>query len=181
MSSEMEETVLNCDSPGESSDVARLCRIGDVVEKITGGCSTKKTDYISDGVLVLNKGHIKGYGIVDLGDHERFVSVKYANDNPTRVVKKDTVLVTLRDLSVKADFLGLIGTYKRHQDALITQGMYSLDLGEEIFAPYLVYYSNSPGYRAYVKRNKIGSTQVHLRNGQFLDIKIRRFQVITAI
>ena len=90
----MEETVLNSASPGESKSEARVYRIGDVVEKITGGCSTKKTDYISDGVLVLNKGHIKGYGIVDIGDKERFVSDKYASANLSRVVKKDTVFGT---------------------------------------------------------------------------------------
>ena len=150
----------------------QVCRIRDVVNQLIGGCSTKKTDYIGSGILVLNKGHIKEYGIVDLGNKERFISCNYADKNSSKVIKRNTILVTLRDLSVKANFLGLIGMYKKSEDAIITQGMYALDLRDEVYAPYLVYYSNSPRYRLYVKQHKIGSTQVHLRNGQFLDIKI---------
>jgi len=171
--SEVLKKVVAIDEANDENHIGyKICRIGDVVKKITGGCSTKKTDYINSGVLVLNKGHIKEYGIVDLGKKERFVSSEYASNNPLKIVKKETVLVTLRDLSVKADFLGLIGTYKKTEDAIITQGMYALDLEENVYAPYLVYFSNSPSYRVHVKLNKIGSTQVHLRNGQFLNIEI---------
>ena len=146
--------------------------IGDLVNKMVGGCSTKKSDYLSEGILVLNKGHIKANGIVELGIKKRYVSKEYASNNPTKVVASGTVLVTLRDLSVKADFLGLIGRYRETEKALITQGMCSLDLNESVLPNYLIHYSNAPVYRDSVKEMKVGSTQVHLRNGVFLGIGI---------
>ena len=146
--------------------------IGDLVNKLVGGCSTKKSDYLSEGILVLNKGHIKANGVVDLGIQKRYVSKKYASNNLARVVANGTVLVTLRDLSVKADFLGLIARYRGTEQALITQGMCSLDLKESVLPNYLIHYSNAFVYRVSVKEMKVGSTQVHLRNGVFLGIGI---------
>jgi len=150
----------------------KYVRVGDLVTRLVGGCSTKKTDYFSAGVLVLNKGHIKTSGKVDLGDNKRYVTKKYAQNNSDKIIRNGSVLVTLRDFSVKADFLGLIGRYRGTENALITQGMCFLEINDFVIPNYLVYYSNAPFYRNYVKKNKVGSTQVHLRNGQFLNTKI---------
>jgi type I restriction enzyme S subunit len=168
----MSEVALNIEESPSVKEEYKIVQIKDVVKKITGGCSTKKSDYFDEGVLVLNKGHIKTYGRVILGKHKRYVIEDYADENPSKIIDINTVLVTLRDLSVKADFLGLIGIYRGASKAIITQGMYALELHDNIDAKYLFYFSNSPAYRVYVKRTKVGSTQVHLRNGHFLDASL---------
>jgi type I restriction enzyme S subunit len=165
----MSEVAVNIEESPSEKEEYKIVQINDVVKKITGGCSTKKSDYFDDGVLVLNKGHIKTYGSVILGKNRRYVTEGYADENPSKIIDSNTVLVTLRDLSVKADFLGLIGIYRGASKAIITQGMYALELHDNVDAKYLIYFSNSPAYRVYVKRTKVGSTQVHLRNGHFLD------------
>lgn len=146
-------------------------KIRDVVKGITGGVSTKKSDYTDSGVLVLNKGDIKKFGKVALKDNPNRVAEELATRNENKIVNKGSLLVTLRDLSNKADFLGLISIYPHREKALITQGMYSLELYDETDKRLLVHYSNSPQYRKIVKQNKVGATQVHLRNDQFLDIE----------
>lgn len=145
-------------------------KIEDVVADMTGGCSTKKDDYIQQGVLVLNKGNIAPKGKVKVPEPKKYVTNLYAEKNSDKVIQTGSILVTLRDLSVKADFLGLIARYEGFEKALITQGMYSLKISTLIDENLFIYFSNSPYYRDHVKSIKVGTTQVHLRNGQFLSI-----------
>jgi len=146
--------------------------IGNFVTEFTGGCSPTKGDYTKSGFLVLNKGNIKPNGEVHFGSERKFVSNDYASDYPDRKINHSDLVVTLRDLSQKADFLGLIGVYRESEDALLTQGAYLIRCKQGLEPKYLVYFSNSPSYRNHVKRCKHGSTQVHLRNGDFLGIPI---------
>lgn len=102
----------------------------------------------------------------------------FAEKNAKKIVPDRAVLVTLRDLSQKADFLGLIGRYRGEQPALITQGMYGLKVNPHVaIENFLIAFSNSPQYRIQVKREKVGATQVHLRNGQFLDFAVPIFAI----
>jgi len=136
----MSEVVL----PAFEEKDTPVVQIRDVVKTITGGCSTKKSDYINSGVLVLNKGHIKTYGVVETGSSPKHVSKEYACQNKSRLIRAGTIVVTLRDLSAKANFLGLVAVYKGREPALITQGMYAIDLKENVDPKYFFYYANSP-------------------------------------
>lgn len=150
----------------------RVTTIGSCVAALIGGASPSEKDYTEAGVLVLNKGDIKTYGKIKLKESVRRTSSAFASKHASKIVSTRSLLVTLRDLSSKADFLGLIGLYEGTEEALITQGMYSILLSDGLLGRYLMYYSNAPAYRTIVKREKHGATQVHLRNGEFLSIPI---------
>jgi type I restriction enzyme S subunit len=142
------------------------------ITSMTGGASPSVENYAPTGVLALNKGDIKLYGrLADKQDQKR-VPLKFAQLHRTKLVQKGDLLVTLRDLSSKADFLGLIAQFMGTEVALPTQGMYALSVAENTLPKFLMYFSNSPIYREVMKREKVGATQVHLRNDQFLDIPL---------
>ncbi|WP_312958450.1 restriction endonuclease subunit S [Stutzerimonas nitrititolerans] len=153
-------------------------KLSDCIEAMIGGASPKTTDYSAAGMLALNKGDIKEYGRVEIKQNPKYVPFEFVEINSKKVILDRTVLVTLRDLSQKADFLGLIGRYRGEQPALITQGMYGLKVNPRVaIEDYLIAFSNSPQYRTQVKREKVGATQVHLRNGQFLDFAVPIFVI----
>lgn len=146
-------------------------KIGNLIDDMVGGLSPKTTDYQDNGIVALNKGDIKQYGALKLKSSPNYLSKSFIGDKSNKIIDKGDVLVTLRDLSQKADFLGLIALYEVDQPAVITQGMYKLILNKALDRKYLMWYSNSPCYRSQVKREKVGATQVHLRNEQFESLR----------
>ncbi len=144
--------------------------IGTLIFNMVGGASPKKENYSISGTLALNKGDIKENGIIKIKDQANYLPQEFVDKHVSKKVSTGAILVTLRDLSQKADFLGLISTYRGSNEALITQGMYALNTSEFIIDDLVVLYSNTIFYRLYVKQEKIGATQVHLRNEQFLNI-----------
>ena len=148
------------------------CSLRQCVQRMTGGASPSSEDYTPTGLLVLNKGDIKPFGCVLTKAPPNRIPCRFAESHLTKIVSAGALLVTLRDLSSKADFLGLMGIYKGHESALLTQGMYSLQVTDVVLPEYLVCFSNSPAYREFVKQEKVGATQVHLRNDQLLDMPI---------
>ena len=52
------------------------------------------------------------------------------------------------------------------------QGVYSIIINDNADEDFLIAYSNSPIYRKIISTEKNGSTQVHIRNGEFLNIDI---------
>ncbi|MCK7547993.1 restriction endonuclease subunit S [Marinobacter koreensis] len=153
-------------------------KLSDCIESMVGGASPKTSDYSENGVLALNKGDIKEYGRIEDKRNPKYVPLAFVESNSKKVIPNGTIVVTLRDLSQKADFLGLIGRYQGQDPALITQGMYGLKLDPNVaIEDYLIAFSNAPQYRSQVKKEKVGATQVHLRNGQFLELAIPLFAV----
>ncbi|MCB1044432.1 MAG: restriction endonuclease subunit S [Acidobacteria bacterium] len=147
-------------------------KFGDFVQRITGGASTKKSDYFDEGVLVLNKGNIKTQGKIEFNKGRVYVTPEYAMKHPKKIIRNGDLVATFRDLSSKADFLGLVGIFDENEDALLTQGAYIVQLDETVDPKFFVYFSNSPGYRSLMKKIKHGSTQVHIRNADFLGVPI---------
>lgn len=147
-------------------------KIGDEITGLTGGLGTKKSDYTDSGVLLFNKGNVKPHGKTSFDAKIKYVSNQFFAENKKHSVQLGDIVVTLRDLSVKADFLGLVGTYRQSKPALLSQGACVVTPSKNLNATYLAYYSNSPFYRSTAKANKNGTTQVHLRNGQFGAIPI---------
>lgn len=143
-----------------------LTELGLLLDNMVGGASPTKDDYTENGTLALNKGDIKPNGIVTLKKTPKRLPQSFCEHHKDKIISSGSILVTLRDLSQKADFLGLISLYNNNEEALITQGMYSLE-SKYIHHKLLVLFSNSHNYREYVKREKIGATQIHLRNEQF--------------
>jgi type I restriction enzyme S subunit len=146
--------------------------VGIFIDKMIGGASPKQDDYIENGILALNKGDIKTRGKLVIKKTPNRVPESFVLKNNNKLIGNGDIVVTLRDLSQKADFLGLVAKYSHSEKALITQGMYRLNISASCCKNYLVHYSNSPVYRGQVKTEKVGATQVHLRNDQFKNLRI---------
>ncbi|WP_086932005.1 restriction endonuclease subunit S [Agarilytica rhodophyticola] len=142
------------------------------IQSMIGGASPKREDYSNNGVLALNKGDIKSRGKLSIKTNPKMLPQEYVENHINKLIDYNDIVVTLRDLSQKADFLGLIARYKNNEKAIITQGMYKLNISTECSGDYLIHFSNSPFYRELVKAEKVGVTQVHLRNDQFRGIEI---------
>lgn len=52
------------------------------------------------------------------------------------------------------------------------QGVYKIHLEKEVDESFIISYSNSNLFRKFISSGKNGSTQVHMRNGEFLNIDI---------
>jgi len=157
---------------GQSPDSWKVLKIGELITELIGGVSTSKSDYVDDGILVFNKGNVQSLGRTGFGHDCNFVSKAFFDLHADRAVQPGDMVVALRDFSVKADFLGLIGEYTLESPALLSQGACIVRIFPGLLGRYLMLFSNSSFYRKAVKANKIGTTQVHLRNGQFGGIPI---------
>jgi len=58
------------------------------------------------------------------------------------------------------------------EDFLMPQGVYKIELDDNSDENFVISYSNSERYRKVIASEKSGSTQVHIRNGDFLNIVI---------
>lgn len=76
------------------------------IKSMKGGASPKVEDYSSSGTLALNKGDIKPYGYLNSKKNKKFLPKSFVESNSTKIINPGTLVVTLRDLSSKADFLG---------------------------------------------------------------------------
>lgn len=56
---------------------------------------------------------------------------------------------------------------------ILAQGVYGLKVKKEIIPEFLVQYSNTTHYRKLINAAMVGSTQVHIRNGEFFKIPIK--------
>lgn len=80
-------------------------------------------------------------------------------------------MTSLRDLVPTAPNMGrIVRIYGDTEDFLMPQGVYSIVLKKDTDEDFLIAYSNSPDYRKIITTEKNGSTQVHIRNGEFLSI-----------
>ncbi len=146
-------------------------RLGDVVSKSHGGVSLKTFDYTNEGTPVLTKGDVKPYGRVVHGG--KFVNPRHAVEKGWRHTRSGELIVTTRDLTIEANFLGLIGKIPSNQSFVVNQGASVLSIDtRRIDIDYLIYWSSGNEYRHYIKNNHVGSTQIHLRQGDLFNAPI---------
>lgn len=144
----------------------------DIIEKLNGGASISPNDYKKQGVRTIPKGAVNDTGIADLSG-SKFISKEFFDTNITSHVSNFDLVTSLRDLVPSAPNLGRIVRIEGDsEDFLMPQGVYKLKLFKNMDENFLITYSNSFFYRKIISQEKNGSTQVHLRNGEFLNIKI---------
>ena len=79
----------------------------------------------------------------------------------------------MRDLVPSAPNMGrIVRIAGEDEDFLMPQGVYKLELFDGMDEEFLIAFSNSDKYRKIISSEKNGSTQVHIRNGEFLNIDI---------
>lgn len=101
------------------------------------------------------------------------MSYAFAERNVSSIVSTNELVTSLRDLVPSAPNMGRIvrisGVLGKF---LMPQGVYKIELDNDISENFVIAYSNSKGYRKIITSEKNGSTQVHIRNGEFLNIDI---------
>ena len=79
----------------------------------------------------------------------------------------------MRDLVPSAPSIGYIVKIKTEKSYLLAQGVYGLMINKEkIMEDFLIHLSNTHWYRRIMKTIKVGSTQVHIRNNDFFNIRM---------
>ncbi len=143
-------------------------KMRDVVEFYSGGDAFLKLEYTDHGIPVLAKGDVKPFGLIVHGD-KRFISNELIDQRNYRKTIAGDFLLTTRDLTQDADFLGLLAPIPTDQEYLVNQGANIVRFNNKIDQRFIVYWCNGPIYRSYIKRHHVGSTQIHIRKDDFLD------------
>lgn len=146
-------------------------KLGDII-KVSGGVPFKPSDYISNGLATIPKSSVNESGKANLRDAKQ-VSIKFKSKQNSLVYNGD-IITSLRDLVPTAPNLGRVvqidGTRTVY---ILSQGVYSLKANSNyVTKQFMVEYSNTPRYRNEIYKIKNGSTQVHIRSGQYLNIAI---------
>ena len=147
-------------------------KLGDVIEKLTGGASIAPDDYVDVGYRTIPKGAVNSSGVADMSGCKN-VSENFFKKNISSKTSSGELVTSLRDLVPTAPNMGrIVRICGETEDFLMPQGVYSIIVKEKISEDFLITYSNSPEYRKIIMAEKNGSTQVHIRNGEFLNIDI---------
>ena len=145
------------------------------VSRLIGGVSISPVDYLEKGRPTVPKGAINISGIADLSGI-KYISEEFFQNNNKAVVLEDDLITCLRDLVPSGPNLARIVKIPKssnQQQYLMPQGVYALKLGKNLVGSFLINLSNTYGFRNIVFREKNGTTQVHIRNDDFLNIKIK--------
>jgi len=147
-------------------------KLGDVIEKLTGGASITPDDYVDAGYRTIPKGAVNSSGVADMSGCKN-ISEYFFKKNISSKTSSGELVTSLRDLVPTAPNMGrIVRICGETEDFLMPQGVYSIIVKEKISEDFLITYSNSPEYRKIIMAEKNGSTQVHMRNGEFLNIDI---------
>ena len=147
-------------------------KLSGIIEKLSGGASIKPTDYLEDGIRTIPKGAVNATGIADLSC-SKYISEDFFEKNITSHAHTSNLVTSLRDLVPSAPNMGRIVRIEGDDEQfLMPQGVYKLELFEGMDEDFLISFSNSDKYRKIISAEKNGSTQVHIRNGEFLNIDI---------
>ena len=147
-------------------------KFGDIIDKLTGGASIAPDDYVEEGYRTIPKGAVNDTGLADMSDC-KCVSEVFYQKNISCKTSAGELVTSLRDLVPTAPNMGrIVRIYGDSEDFLMPQGVYSIVLKKNFDEDFLIAYSNSPDYRRIITTEKNGSTQVHIRNGVFLNIDI---------
>jgi len=144
--------------------------IGDFVNSMVGGAPLRPSDFSDEGVRVIPKKAVQ-FGGELIFDKKTFCTTDFADKNRKNIVSSEYLITTLRDLVPTGPTIGVIGELLESGGLILAQGVYGLRT-HGIDRKYLVQLSNSDWYRKEMRKVFVGSTQVHIRNQEFLDILI---------
>ena len=157
----------------ENADAWEQRKLGEVIEKLKGGVSIAPNDYIEDGYRTIPKGAVNDTGVADMSACKN-VSVDFFEKNYFSKTSTGELITSLRDLVPSAPNLGrIVRIVGQFEEFIMPQGVYSLKITDNLLEDFLIAYSNNYIYRSVIQSEKNGSTQVHIRNGEFLNIKIQ--------
>lgn len=148
--------------------------IGDFIESHKGGASLTPSDFVTQSTFeVIPKKAITAGGWLKLDKlNPTYCSELFFNNNHQSIIDNSYLVTTLRDLVPSGPSIGYIVQYTGKNKMILAQGVYGLKVKKEILPEFLVQYSNTTHYRKLINAAMVGSTQVHIRNGEFFKIPI---------
>ena len=147
-------------------------KLSDLIQTMRGGASIAPNDYKDTGVATVPKGAINPTGVADLSG-SKYVSKNFFEKNENSTVTSGGLVTSLRDLVPSAPNMGRIVKVKgKCQRYLMPQGVYSILLQDKVDENFLISFSNTSKFRKIISKEKNGSTQVHIRNSEYLGITI---------
>ncbi len=148
--------------------------LGECVSELRGGASIKRDEFTDYGFPVLHKGTIReGAHLVFDRDGKSHVPNAFAAAKPNAVVDSDFIVATFRNLVRTGETLGFMAPVPDEGQYLLAQGAYGLKLDDSrLDKRFLAHLSNAWVFHKEVLRRMVGTTQVHIRNSEFLKIPI---------
>ena len=98
---------------------------------------------------------------------------EFASNNKRSIVDNSYTITTLRDLVPTGPTIGTVVNFTSEEKYILSQGVYGLKLNDDLDKKYLSYLSNTSFYRKVMQRIMVGSTQVHIRTPEYLDLEIQ--------
>lgn len=150
----------------------RHCKFSDLIQTMHGGASIAPADYRESGIPTVPKGAINSTGTANLSG-SKYVSKEFFEKKISSCVYPGSLVTSLRDLVPTAPNMGRIVKLKGQDDKyLMPQGVYRLNLNNDVNERFLISFSNSNKYRKIISQEKNGSTQVHIRSSQYLGVNL---------
>lgn len=145
----------------------------DYIISYKGGAPLEPDDFVKDSQYeVIPKKAITSGGrlIIDQPSYcEESFYHKYANS----VVDNNYLITTLRDLVPTGPNIGYIVSFSDNKSYMLAQGVYGFLIDEaKLNKSFIIQISNRSDYRKIMQTLMVGSTQVHIRNEVFFNIKI---------
>jgi type I restriction enzyme S subunit len=146
--------------------------IGDFIESHKGGAPLTPSDFVINSEFEVIPKKAIGEGMWLKIETPTYCSAEFCDRNQQSIVDSTYLITTLRDLVPSGPNIGYIVKYKGRKKYILAQGLYGLKLKNSLIPDFLIHFSNSKRYRKIVNEKMVGSTQVHLRNGEFFNIPI---------
>ena len=143
------------------------------LQEYRGGASLKPSDFCEQGVVVFPKKGVDSTGVLKISPNDlTFVSKEYAKSNEKSLVNASYIVTTLRDLVPTGPSIGRIVKITDKKQYIIAQGVYGFKLKKTLDTDFLIQVSNSSDFRKSMRIVMVGSTQVHIRNSEYFDVKV---------
>ena len=130
-------------------------KLGEIIEKLTGGTSIAPDDYVESGYRTIPKGAINNSGIADMSGCKN-VSEEFFVKNISSKTSTGELVTSLRDLVPTAPNMGrIVRICGDSEEFLMPQGVYSIVVKNNISEDFLITYSNSSEYRKIIMAEKM--------------------------
>ncbi len=151
-----------------------VCKIGDFIDSYKGGAALTPNDFVSysNFEVIPKKAINEGLWLKIDSKNPTYCSEEFYNKNHQSLVDSTYLITTLRDLVPSGPSIGYIVKYTGEKKYILAQGVYGLKPKKTLIPEFLIHFSNTIHYRKLVNAIMVGSTQVHIRNSDFLSIPI---------
>jgi type I restriction enzyme, S subunit len=145
-----------------------------VVAEVANGASIRADEFRPAGTPVIAKGDVTKAKYIDTNRRIQFVASALATSKyKGSMINREFVVCSMRDLVPSAPTLGMASMLDAELDGLLAQGTTALRLYRSRFhAELFVEVTRLPWFRTRMRALAVGSTQVHMRGRDYLDVVI---------